>query len=76
MNVLKSLLRRSRAPRGMSPTAGIIIAVVLLLLGWRVIVFVLGAVVGLLRLAIVLGVLVVIVLLLAWLIKSLLKKME
>jgi hypothetical protein len=74
MNMLKSLLRRSRAPRGMSSAVVIIIAVVLLLLGWRAIVFVLGAVVGLLRLAIVLGILVVIVLLLAWLIKSLLKK--
>ncbi|MGD0094625.1 MAG: hypothetical protein ABSE73_32345 [Planctomycetota bacterium] len=76
MNGLKSLLRGSRVPRGMSNTASIVIALVVMVVGWSLIRSLLGMAFVLLRWAIEIGVLIVVVLLIAWVIKSLAKKME
>jgi len=76
MNALKALLSGSRQARGMSSTATLIIAIVLVLLGWRLVMFLLVAVAGLLRVAIEIGVLIAVVLAVALIVKYLAKKMS
>ncbi|MCY3022803.1 MAG: hypothetical protein NTW87_27810 [Planctomycetota bacterium] len=74
---MKSLLKRlvgHRGARGLSRTATLIIAVLILLVGWRLIMPLVFAVVGILKLIIDIGLLIVIVLLIAWLVKVLTKK--
>jgi len=74
MKTLQGMFSGARSPRGLSRTATLIIAVVVVLLGWRVVMFLVGALQGLLRAAIEIGVLIIAVLIVAWLIKTLVKK--
>jgi len=76
MKTLQRMFSGARSPRGLSRTATLIIAVVLVLLGWRVVMFLLEAITGLLRVAVEIGVLIIAVLIVAWLIKTLAKKIE
>jgi hypothetical protein len=76
MNMLKTILGASARARGMSNTAAIVIAVVVVLLGWRLIIGLLTSVAFLLRVAIEVGVLIAAVLALAMLIRYLARKMN
>jgi len=71
--MLKGILSR-RIPRGLSNVAVIVIALLLIVLFWGVVRFVIGAVTGLLALAIQIGVLILIFMGIVYAIKKLSNK--
>ncbi|HEY3321334.1 MAG TPA: hypothetical protein VGP72_12760 [Planctomycetota bacterium] len=67
-------LLRSRQPRGLSMPATLVLAAVLVLLGWGLIKAIIGTIVGLLAWAIHIGAMVLIFLLIVWAIRTVSKK--
>jgi hypothetical protein len=76
MKMLRRLFDGRRVPRGLSQTATLVIAIVIILVAWPIVRMVIGTVVSLLHLAIELGVLIIAVLAIMWVIKFLSKKSE
>lgn len=76
MRALRHMLCGARAPRGLSAIATLLIAVLVIIVAWSLIRPLIFAVVTMLRLAVEIGVLIVAVLLIAWLVKVLSKKVQ
>jgi len=76
MNGLRNPVSGPGEPRGMSRTATIVIAAIIVLVCGRFIMALVWGIVGLLRLAIEIGVLILAVLLIAWLIRTIFRKVE
>ena len=76
MKKLCQMFRGPCGPRGLSRTATIVIAVIIVLVCGRFIMALVQGLVNLLRLAIEIGVLNIAVLLVAWLIQTIFKKVE
>lgn len=67
-------LMGARQPRGLSPVATIVIAAIIVFFGWRLIMALVGAVTGLLFLAIQIAVMILVFLILVYAIRAMTKK--